>query len=159
MSHTYEGNGNPIEYSIYTSEGVQALYRGWDYGDPASDPGLAPGKPAKTLAKNQDNTADLETLFVYEHGNLVQITDPLSAVKDFAYDSLNRMVLAVEQQSATVTAETSYAYDINNNLIQLTDPKAVSPPIHMTTRIDWSRRSPGYGYDNLSIRCCRQHYG
>ena len=123
MSHTYDENGNPVESSIYTAQGVQTLYSGWDYGDPATDPGLAPGKPAKALAKNQDNTADLETLFAYENGNLVQVTDPLSAVKDFTYDSLNRVVLAGEQQSATVTAETSYVYDINNNLTQVTDPE------------------------------------
>ncbi len=123
MSHTYDENGNPVESSIYTAQGVQALYSGWDYGDPATDPGLAPGKPAKALAKNQDNTVDLETLFAYENGNLVQITDPLSAVKNFTYDSLNRVVLSGEEQSATVTAETGYAYDINNNLIQVTDPE------------------------------------
>jgi RHS repeat-associated protein len=123
ISHAYDENGNPVDSSIYTVEGVRTLYRGRDYGDPATDPGLAPGKPAKTLAKNQDNTANLETLFAYEHGNLVQITDPLAAVKDFTYDSLNRVIQAREQQSANVIAETGYVYDTNNNLTQVTDPE------------------------------------
>ena len=123
ISHSYDENGNPVESSIYTAEGVQTLYSGWDYGDPATDSGLAPGKPAKALVKNQDNTIDLETLFAYEYGSLVQVTNPLSAVKDYTYDSLNRVLQAGEQQTDTVTAETNYAYDINDNLTQVADPE------------------------------------
>ncbi|WDP88315.1 MAG: RHS repeat protein [Desulfobacter sp.] len=121
--YTYDENGNPIESSIYTSAGVQALFSGLDYGDPLTNAELAPGKPAKALAKNQDNTATLETLFAYEHGNLVRVTDPMSTVKQFTYDKLNRMVQAREQQTDTVNADTSYVYDANNNLIQVTDPE------------------------------------
>ncbi|MCP4723101.1 MAG: hypothetical protein GY860_26920 [Desulfobacteraceae bacterium] len=121
--YAYDENANPIESSLYFAEGIQTLFSGYAYGDPASDASLSPGKPAKALTRNQENTANVETLFAYEHGNLVRITDPMATTKDFVYDSLNRLTESLDQQTDEIFAQTLYAYDLADNLIQVTDPE------------------------------------
>ncbi|MEH0018419.1 MAG: RHS repeat-associated core domain-containing protein [Desulfobacter sp.] len=125
LFYTYDENGNPVESSIFSAGGVKTLFKGYDYGDPVADPDLSPGMPAKALAMNQDDTATLETLFAYEHGNLIRITDPMGAVRSFAYDPLNRPVIEREQQDSDTTAEILYTHDSNGNLVRVTDPEGL----------------------------------
>lgn len=117
----YDENGNLIESSIFSPQGIKTLFKGWDYGDPASDPDLAPGKPARAITRNHDDTASLETLFAYEHGNLTRVTDPAGTQTTISYDLFNRISGREAQQTDTTTAETAYDYDRAGNLIQVTD--------------------------------------
>ncbi len=124
LYYAYDENANRIEESIYSAQGIQNLYKGYDYGDPANNPELTPGKPWKLLQKNQEDTATLETVFKYQHGNLTQITDPLDSWTKFSYDTQNRLKEKQERQTDDITATTLYAYNTGDNLTGVTDPEA-----------------------------------
>ncbi|MBU4130100.1 MAG: hypothetical protein KKF12_04705, partial [Proteobacteria bacterium] len=124
LYYAYDENANRIEESIYSAQGIQNLYKGYDYGDPATNPELTPGKPWKLLQKNQDNSATLETVFKYQHGNLTQVTDPMDTWTKFSYDTQNRLTAKQERQTDDITATTLYAYNTAGNLIGVTDPEA-----------------------------------
>ena len=124
LYYAYDETANRIEESIYSAQGIRNLYKGYDYGDPATNPELTPGKPWKLLQKNQDNTATLETVFKYQHGNLTQITDPLDTWTKFSYDTQNRLTAKQERQTDDITGTTLYAYNTGDNLTGVTDPEA-----------------------------------
>ncbi len=121
LSYAFDNNANLTEESIFSSQGTRTRYKGYNYGDPANDFDLSPGKPWKAIVRNQDNTADLETVYQYSHGNVSQITDPANGQTSFSYDTLNRLTKTIEQQSDTRNAVTSYDYDARNNLVSITD--------------------------------------
>ncbi|MCG8619506.1 MAG: hypothetical protein MI802_25065, partial [Desulfobacterales bacterium] len=149
LLYTRDENGNPVEESIYSAAGVKTLFRGYDYGDPSSDASLAPGKPAKALARNAEDSATLETLFAYEHGNLVQVTDPMSTVKTYTYDLMNRLSATSAQQTDSITADTLYGYDHHGNLIGVTDPEGLTT---IYTWDDASRLTAEVSPDRGTIR-------
>jgi len=128
----YDGQGRRIEASIHTASGVQTHYRGYDYGDPAVNLDLSPGKPWKTYRRNHNDTTDLETVYSYDvAGNVKTVTDANLKTTTYSYDLFNR-VKQVEQPGQAITR---YEYDWLGNLTAVTDAEG-----HVTT----------YLYDDLN---------
>jgi len=109
----YNGLGQRIEESIYASDSTRTQYSGTDWGDPAGNPDLVSGKPWKSIRRNHDDTADLETVYAYDiQGNLAGVTDAENQVTTYTYDDLGRLV----ETSSPDTGITSYSYDEAGNL-------------------------------------------
>lgn len=121
LAYTYDVHSNLIEESVFNSQGAKTRYTGYNYGNPASNTDLSPGKPWKTIVRNQDNTADLETVFHYTHGNLSQVVDPAGGQVDYVYDTLNRVSQTTQKITDTENAVTLFSYDLQNNLAMVTD--------------------------------------
>lgn len=117
----YDINANMVEESIYSSQQIRTLFKGFDYGDPAANPNLAAGKPYQSIIRNQDNTQDLETEYQYLHGNLVRIIPPNGLWSGYEYDLHNRVTAKIQAISDSDTVRTEYEYDLNNNLILVRD--------------------------------------
>ncbi|MFZ1986986.1 MAG: RHS repeat-associated core domain-containing protein, partial [Desulfatitalea sp.] len=131
MANTYNGQGRRIEASIHAASGAQTHFRGYDYGDPAVNLDLSPGKPWKTYHRNHNDTADLETVYSYDvAGNVKTVTDANLKTTIYGYDLFNR-IKQVEQSGQAITR---YEYDWHGNLTAVTDAEG-----HATT----------YLYDDL----------
>lgn len=117
----YDANHNLIESSAYSALGELTRYLGYDFGNPAANPDLSPGQPWKTLVRNPENTADLETVYQYRHGNLSQAVDPEGGQTDYLYDTLDRVIQTTQKINGTQDAVTTYGYDIHDNLVSVTD--------------------------------------
>ncbi len=124
LSYLYDANTNLIEASIFSSQGTKTHFKGYDYGDPANNAALSPGKPWKTIVRNRENTANLESVYQYSHGKVSQVVDPGGGQKIFAYDIFKRVTHTIEKMNDTQNAITSYAYDSQNNLVSVTDANA-----------------------------------
>ena len=121
LSFDYDANANKIEESIYSSQGTQTFFKGYDFGEPAANTDLAPGKPWKSISRNQDNTDNLETTYQYEHGNLTQIATPDGLKTILEYDTLNRITQSTKIKSDLDQEITTYTYDCHDNLIKIKD--------------------------------------
>lgn len=121
LSFGYDANHNLVESSAYSALGELTRYLGYDFGNPAANPDLSPGRPWKTRVRNPDNTADLETVYQYRHGNLSQAVDPEGGQTDYLYDTLDRVIQTTQKISDTQNAVTTYGYDIHDNLVSVTD--------------------------------------
>lgn len=76
----------------------------------------------QTQADAQANPTD----FTYDaNGNTNTVTDALSRVTDNDYDPLNRLSRTL-QNVGGINAETKFAYDAQDNLTQVTDPKGLN---------------------------------
>ena len=116
--YAYNGLGKRTEESIHAADETLTHYRGTDWGDPANNPDLAAGKPWKSLHRNHDDTADLETVYAYDgSGNLKSVTDANSNVTEYLYDQFNRLWQVIQPGNVT----TVYGYDIHGNLASVTD--------------------------------------
>ena len=66
------------------------------------------------------------TDFTYDaNGNTNTVTDALGRVTDNDYDPLNRLSRTL-QDVGGINAETKFAYDAQDNLTQVTDPKGLN---------------------------------
>lgn len=66
------------------------------------------------------------TGFTYDaNGNANTVTDALSRVTDNDYDPLNRLSRTLQNMGG-INAETQFAYDAQDNLTQVTDPKGLN---------------------------------
>lgn len=118
MANLFDGHGRHIEATIHAASGAQTHFRGYDYGDPAVNPDLSPGKPWKTYHRNHNDTADLETVYSYDvAGNVKTVTDANHKTTRYGYDLFNR-VKQVEQPGQAITR---YEYDWHGNLTAVTD--------------------------------------
>ena len=116
--YAYNGNGRRTQESIHAADETMTHYRGTDWGDPANDPDLAPGKPWKSLHRNHDDTADLETVYAYDgSGNLKSVTDANGNATEYIYDTFNRLWQVIQPGGVT----TVYGYDVHGNLASVTD--------------------------------------
>ena len=116
--YAYNSLGKRTEESIHAADETMTHYRGTDWGDPANNPDLVSGKPWKSLHRNHDDTADLETVYAYDgSGNLKSVTDANSNVTEYLYDQFNRLWQVIQPGNAT----TVYGYDIHGNLASVTD--------------------------------------
>ena len=116
--YAYNGLGKRTEESIHAADETLTHYRGTDWGDPANNPDLAAGKPWKSLHRNHDDTADLETVYAYDSsGNLKSVTDANNNVTEYLYDQFNRLWQVIQPGNVT----TVYGYDIHGNLASVTD--------------------------------------
>ena len=67
----------------------------------------------KSLHRNHDDTADLETVYAYDgSGNLKSVTDANNNVTEYLYDQFNRLWQVIQPGNVT----TVYGYDIHGNL-------------------------------------------
>ncbi|MFZ1984808.1 MAG: hypothetical protein WAU91_10375, partial [Desulfatitalea sp.] len=127
----YNAQGRRTEESIFGADNVQTHYRGTDWGNPATNPDLAPGKPWKSLHRNTADSANLETVYAYDDaGNLASVTDAEGKATTYHYDLFDRLYQVVQPGNATTT----YAYDRHGNLSSVTDAEG-----HVTA----------YDYDDL----------
>ena len=114
----YDSLGQQTETSVYDSGSTQTQYSGTDYGDPANNPDLPSGKPWKTLRRNADDTADLETVYAYDSsGNIKSVTDANGNITRYEYDIFNRLTTVIQPGNITTT----YTYDQQGNLSSVTD--------------------------------------
>ncbi len=121
----YNTLGQRIEESLYSADNTQAHYRGTDYGDPAANSELVSGKPWKSIHRNADDSADLETVYAYDNsGNLTAVTDAAGNTTFYTYDPFNRLTQVTQPGNAT----TFYTYDTQGNLAGVTDAES-----HVTT--------------------------
>ncbi len=66
------------------------------------------------------------TTFTYDaNGNPDKITDPLLRVEDDDYDPLNRLSRTLHDMNG-ISAETTFGYDVLDNLVQVRDPKLLN---------------------------------
>jgi len=119
----YDSNAKRIKESIYSAQEIQTFFKGYDFGDPVANPDLSPGKPWKSIIRNQDNTDNLETIYAYEHGNITQITMPDNLETVFEYDTLNRVIKSTKIKSNLDHEITVFHYDNHDNLIKIIDPQ------------------------------------
>ncbi|MFZ1983121.1 MAG: DUF6531 domain-containing protein, partial [Desulfatitalea sp.] len=127
----YNAQGRRTEESIFGADNVQTHYRGTDWGNPATNPDLAPGKPWKSLHRNAADSANLETVYAYDDaGNLASVTDAEGKATTYHYDLFSRLYQVVQPGNVTTT----YAYDRHGNLSSVTDAEG-----HVTA----------YDYDDL----------
>ncbi len=118
IHYGYNSLGQQNETSIYTSGSIQTQYSGTDYGDPANNPDLPSGKPWKTLRRNFDDTADLETVYAYDgSGNIQSVTDANGNITQYEYDIFSRLTAVIQPGNITTT----YTYDQQGNLSSVTD--------------------------------------
>ena len=122
----YDANGNPVDESIYSSQGTKAFFAGRDFGDPSATPDLAPGQPWKDLSRNQDDTANLETVYTYTNSNIASVTDPESRVSEWTYDLFDRLDQEIIIKSDASQVITDYDYDNHGNLIRVTDANSLA---------------------------------
>ncbi len=114
----YDSLGQQTETSVYDSGSTQTQYSGTDYGDPANNPDLPSGKPWKTLRRNADDTADLETVYAYDgSGNIESVTDANGNITRYEYDIFSRLTAVIQPGNITTT----YTYDHQGNLNGVTD--------------------------------------
>ncbi|TKR28668.1 RHS repeat protein, partial [Luteimonas gilva] len=88
----------------------------------------------RTLSRVYNQLGQLQTAkdaynhatgFTYDaNGNNQTVTDALSRVSDNDYDPLNRLVQTL-QDVGGIAAQTSFAYDAQDNLTKVTDPKGL----------------------------------
>ena len=129
--YAYNAQGRRTEESIFGADNVQTHYRGTDWGNPVTNPDLAPGKPWKSLHRNAADTANLATVYTYDDGgNLASVTDANNKTTTYHYDLFGRLYQVVQPGNAVTT----YGYDRHGNLSSVTDAEG-----HLTT----------YDYDDL----------
>ncbi len=131
MYYGYNSIGQREEESLHAVDETVTHLRQTDYGDPANNPDLPSGKPWKSIHRNVDDSADLETVYAYDSsGNLTAVTDANGKVTSYAYDLFNRLLQVTQPGDVT----TAYSYDLHGNLASVTDAEG-----HVT----------GYTYDDL----------
>jgi YD repeat-containing protein len=146
----YNSIGKRTEESIFGADNVQTHYRGTDWGNPATNPELAPGKPWKSLHRNAADSANLETVYAYDDaGNLASVTDAEGKATTYHYDLFSRLYQVVQPGNATTT----YAYDRHGNLSSVTDAEG-----HVTAYDydDLGRLAETDSPDTGTTRCGRQ---
>lgn len=116
----YDANADMVEESIYSSTGIKTLFKGYDFGDPASNTELAPGRLYQSIQRNQEDTADLVTTYRYAHGNVAAVTPPDNLQTGYEYDSMNRISAKIRENGAVDIRE-EYEYDTHGNLCLVRD--------------------------------------
>jgi len=108
----------------------------------------------QTQADAQANPTD----FTYDaNGNTNTVTDALSRVTDNDYDPLNRLSRTL-QNVGGINAETQFAYDAQDNLTQVTDPKGLNTTYaynglgDLTQLASPDTGTTGYTYDSAGNR-------
>ncbi len=132
---SYDVNTNRVEDSIYSSQGMNTFYRGYDFGDPVTNPDLAAGRPWKNLQRNQADTGTIETVYTYNRGNVSGITTPDNLETTFEYDIFSRITAQTRIMTDLSLQTTTFEYDTHDNLTSITDAEN-----HVTT----------YVYDDLN---------
>ena len=125
LFYDYDNQANRIEDSAYDPQDSRRRYLGFDYQGIIGNPQNPPGKLWKTIQRNHDNTADLETTYGYDAmGNRNSVTDAQLLETTTVYNLFDR-ISSVTQPGSLVT---TYEYDRQGNLDRLTDAKS-----HVTT--------------------------
>lgn len=120
----YDDKSNTTEKYIYSSQQVRTFFQRYDFGDPLNNPTLSAGKPYQSIRRNQNNTADINTEYEYQNGNLTRVITPDGLWTSYEYDLLNRVTAINQSTAGPEILRTEYEYDANNNLTLVRDAKS-----------------------------------
>jgi len=116
VSLAYDALGNPVEKSLF-SGGIRRFHLGYDYGDPAADPDLWPGRPWRILRLSAGGTMEPEAVLAYDPmGRVSSVTDGNGNETAYRYDPAGRLAAEVQPDGIEIV----YRYDLHGNLTGVT---------------------------------------
>lgn len=140
----YDNNGNEILREFNGRARVENTY------DAANRPVriqalTVQGTPVSDFSYNYTDDQDEDRAMIQSRTDHVGQAAPAGSVIDYSYDSLNRLTSAVEQDTAGVVEEWTYAYDHNGNRTEANGTTYTYNAADQLTQIDG--QSAGVTYD------------